>query len=120
MRLRVGYQTDGVTLCDHVHKFTHPSTIVYTDGWRGYNLIDRSHAVVYHGDGEWARDVDGDGILETHINTIEGVWTTVRNFLRPFRAVHKKFLTGYIAICEFTINIKSVTVEFISKLAKRT
>ena len=24
-----------------------------------------------------------------------------RNFLRPFRGVHKKFLAGYVAICEF-------------------
>ena len=61
-----------------------------------------------------------DGFCETHINTIEGVWTTVRNFLRPFRGVHKKFLAGYVAICEFAINIKSVTVEFISKLVQRT
>ena len=46
--------------------------------------------------------------------------STVRNFLRPFRGVHKKFLAGYIAICEFAINIKSVTFEFISKLVRRT
>ena len=120
VRLRVGYQTDSATLLAHVHKFTQPTAIVYTDGWRGYNRIDRSHAIVRHGDGEWARDDDADGILETHINTIEGVWTTVRNFLRPFRGVHKKLLAGYIAICEFAINIKFVTVEFISKLVKRT
>ena len=50
----------------------------------------------------------------------DGVWTTVRNFLRPFRGVHKKFLSGYIAICEFAINLKSVTTEFISQLVQRT
>ena len=120
VRLRVAHQTDGVTLSAHVHQFTSPTAIVYTDGWRGYNRIDRSHAIVCHGDGEWARDGDADGIYETHINTIEGVWTTVRNFLRPFRGVHKKFLAGYITICEFAINIKTVTVEFISKLVRRT
>ena len=86
----------------------------------GITALTESHAVVRHGDGEWARNDDTDGIRETHINTIEGVWTTVRNFLRPFRGVHKKFLAGYIAICELAINIKSVTVEFISKLVKRT
>ncbi len=75
---------------------------------------------VCDGDGEWARDDDADGIFETHINTIEGVWTTVRSFLRPFRGVHKKFLSGYIAICEFVINLKSITTEFISKLVQRT
>ena len=48
VRLRVGYQTDSATLLAHVHKFTHPAAIVYTDGWRGYNRIDRSHAIVCH------------------------------------------------------------------------
>ena len=120
VRLRVAHHTDSATLSAHVHQFTGPAATIYTDGWRGYNGIDRSHAIVCHGDGEWARDDDADGIREVHINTIEGVWTTVRNFLRPFRGVHKKFLAGYVAICEFTINIKTVTVEFISKLVQRT
>ena len=120
VRLRVAHHTDSATLSAHVHQFTGPAATIYTDGWRGYNGIDRSHAIVCHGDGEWARDDDADGIREVHINTIEGVWTTVRNFLRPFRGVHKKFLAGYIAICEFAINIKSVTVEFISKLVRCT
>ena len=120
VRLRVVPQTDGATLSAHVHQFTLPTAMVYTDGWRGYSRPDRSHAIVRHGDGEWARDDDRDGFCETHINTIEGVWTTVRNFLRPFRGVHKKFLAGYVAICEFAINIKSVTVAFISKLVQRT
>jgi len=42
-----------------------------------------------HNDGEWPRDVDDDGLYENHPNTIEGIWTTVRNFLRPFRGVNK-------------------------------
>lgn len=120
VRLRVEHRTDGATLSAHVHQFTCPTATVYTDGWRGYNRIDRSHAIVCHSDGEWARDGDADGIREIHINTIEGIWTTVRNFLRPFRGVHKKFLSGYIAICEFAINLKTVTTDFISKLVQRT
>ena len=120
VRLRVAHRTDSATLSSHVHQFTLPIATVHTDGWRGYNGIDRSPVSVCDGDGEWARDDDADGIFETHINTIEGVWTTVRNFLRPFRGVHKKFLSGYIAICEFVINLKSITTEFISKLVQRT
>ena len=120
VRLRVEHRTDGETLSAHVHQFTCPTATVYTDGWRGYNGIARSHATVCHSDGEWARDGDGDGIREIHINTIEGIWTTVRNFLRPFRGVHKKFLSGYIAICEFAVNLKTITTDFISKLVQRT
>ena len=50
------------------------------------------------------------------MNTIEGLWTTVRNFLRMFRGVHKKYLGGYVAMCEFAINLKCVTPDFISSL----
>lgn len=120
LRLRLLPQTDSATLSAHVHQFTLPTATVYTDGWRGYNHIQRTHEIVLHKDSEWARDADGDGLYEVHTNTIEGVWTTLRNFLRPFRGVHKKFLAGYIAICEFAMNLKSVSVDFISKLVKST
>jgi len=89
---------------------------LYTDEWRGYTHILRPHATVCHGKKEWARDDDGDGIREIHTNTTEGLWTTVRNFLRPFRGVHKKYLSGYLAICEFSINEKRITPQLISKL----
>lgn len=120
LRLRLVFHTDAATLSAHVHQFTLPTSTVYTDGWRGYNHIQRPRKVVRHKDGEWARDADGEGLYEIHTNTIEGVWTTLCNFLRPFRGVHKKFLAGYIAICEFVMNLKSVSVDFISKLVKST
>ncbi len=50
------------------------------------------------------------------MNTIEGLWTTLRNFLRSFRGVHKKYLAGYVAMCEFAINLGRVTPAFISSL----
>ena len=77
---------------------------------------NRQHATVAHGQGEWARDDDGDGVREVHVNTIEGLWTSVRNFLRPFRGVHKRNLGQYVAICEFSINTKKVTPKSISAL----
>jgi transposase len=49
-------------------------------------------------------------------NTIEGLWTTLRNFLRPFRGVHKKYLSAYVAMCEFAINLKRITPAFIASL----
>ena len=36
---RLVHQTDSATLLAHVHKFTHPAAIVYTDGWRGYTVL---------------------------------------------------------------------------------
>lgn len=117
-RLRVLCHADGERLCPHVHGCTADRATVYTDEWEGYNQVERDRQTVCHSEGEWARDDDGDGIREVHVNTIEGLWTTLRNFLRPFRGVHKKHLAGYVAICEFKINLKRVTPAFISALVR--
>ena len=92
VRLRVVSHTHEVTLVQHVHTFTLAGSIVFTDEWHSYGHIIRVHAAVCHGDKEWARD--GDGLREVHINASEGMWTTIRNFLRPFRGVHKEYLSG--------------------------
>lgn len=115
-RLRVCEHTDGVTLRRHVHGYTLPRATCYTDEWRGYSRVERTRRTVCHGRGEWARDDDGDGVREVHTNTIEGLWTTARNFLRPFRGVHKKHLKYYLAMCEHHINLKRVTPQFIAQL----
>ena len=115
-RLRVSDHTDGKTLRRHVHGYTKKTATSYTDEWQGYNKINRTHSTVCHARKEWARDDDGDGVREVHVNTIEGLWTTTRNFLRPFRGVHKKYLKNYLAMCEHRINLKRISPKFISQL----
>jgi transposase-like protein len=119
VRLRVVKHTDKETLLDHVHHYTPGKAILHTDEWRAYEQVEREHRVVHHGIKEWARDEDGDGIREVHVNTIEGLWTTLRNYLRTFRGVYKKYLAGYVAMCEFSINLKRVSPAFISSLVAR-
>jgi transposase-like protein len=118
VRLRVVQRTDAVTLRKHVQRFTQAQTEVNTDEWIGYTRLNRKHVTVCHGLKEWARDDDGDGLREVHVNTMEGTWTTVRNFLRPFRGVHKRYLGSYIAMCEFRINLKRITPKFVAALVK--
>lgn len=115
-RLKVVAHSDGATLRQQVGQGTQPQAQCYTDEWRGYTRLGRWHATVCHGQREWARDDDGDGIREVHVNTIEGLWTAVRNFLRPFRGVHKKYLQAYVAMCEHRIHLKRVSPQFISRL----
>ena len=98
--------TTGATLRDPVHRFTRAHAQVYTDELDSYHHLHRLHATVCHSDHEWARDEDGEGIREVHINTDEGMWTGLRNFLRPFRGVSKHFLYGYVAVYEFCVNLK--------------
>ena len=97
---------------------TREGTRVYTDEWEAYAQLPqygRPHATVCHKPGvrEWARDDDGDGVREVHNNTLEGLWTGLRNFLRLFRGVHKKYLYQYVALFEWTYNVKRASVAFL-------
>jgi transposase-like protein len=46
----------------------------------------------------------------------EGIWTGLRNFLRTFRGVHKKYLAQYVAMFELAHNLKQVTNEYLRLL----
>jgi transposase len=118
VRLRVVMDTKATTLEEHVHHFTRPDCHIYTAEYDSYNGIERSRSAVAHGIKEWARDDDGDGIREVHTNTAEGRWTGLRNFLRPFRGVHKRYLSGYVAVQECRINLKRISPAFLSALVK--
>jgi len=91
---------------------------VYTDEWAAYGRLPelgRAHATVCHTPGrrEWARDDDGDGVREVHNNTMEGIWTGLRTFLRPFRGVSKYYLGQYVALFQWAHNLKAVTEDFL-------
>ena len=117
--LHVVRNSDRPTLEGLVQATTAPGATLNTDEWRAYGRVGelgRGHATVNHGAGEWARDDDGDGIREVHCNTMEGTWTGLRNFLRPFRGVSKWHLAGYVAIFEWANNLKRVTDDFLGLL----
>jgi transposase len=118
VRLRVVKNTKGKTLCDHVHQFTDPDAAVYTDEYDSYNAVNRARATVQHGIHEWARDDDGDGDREVHTHSTEGMWSGLRTFLRVFRGVSKHFLSGYVAIHEFRVNLKRISPTFLSSLVR--
>jgi transposase len=95
---------------------TQPGAMEYTDDWDGYNPLgrrDRGHATVKHNRGEFARDDDGDCVREVHCNSLEGIRTGLRNFLRPFRGVNKMYLEQYVVVFEWCHNLKKVTGEFL-------
>ncbi len=116
VRLQVVHNTQARTLIRHVHRFTLPDCHVFTDEFDSYNGIQRQHSTVAHGIKEWARDDDNDDVFEVHTNSVEGMWTGLRNFLRPFRGVSKHFLSGYVAVHEFSVNLKRISPDFISAL----
>ena len=116
VRLRVVCNTQQTTLRAHVEQFTGPDTHVDTDAYDRYATLERPHTTVCHAARAWARDADGDGTREAHTNTCEGMWAALRTYLRVFRGVHKRYLSGYVAMHEFRVNLKAVSELFVAAL----
>ena len=96
-----------------------PGTLIYTDE---YNIYDRledwgySHQSVCHSVGEYARDDDGDGFCEIHVNTIEGFWSLLRSWLRPHRGISQEKLPIYLGFFEFIHNVRKRGKALLSNL----
>ncbi len=84
-------------------------SLVYTDEYAIYRrLLDwgYKHKHVNHGRGEYARDDDGDGFCEVHVNTMEGFWSLLRSWLRPHRGISQDKLPLYLGFFEFVHNVR--------------
>ena len=84
-----------------------PSTLVLTDEYNIYGRLPErgyDHKTVYHSTREYARDEDGDGFHEVHVNTIEGFWSLLRSWLRPHRGISQEHLPLYLGFFEFVHN----------------
>lgn len=64
------------------------------------------HHTVCHGRGEYARDEDGDGFHEIHVNTMEGFWSLLRSWLRPHRGLSQEKLPLYLGFFQFVHNVR--------------
>lgn len=87
-----------------------PGTQVYTDEYNIYSRLTEwgyRHTTVNHRQGEYARDEDGDGFHEVHVNTIEGVWSLLRSWLRPHRGISQDKLPLYLGFFEFVHNVRA-------------
>jgi hypothetical protein len=119
IRLEVVGSADGKELGEFADGSCPAGTTVNTDGWRGYSRVGGRHeridVTVDHSGpkGTWAIDADGDGVREVHCDTMEGIWTGLRNFLGPFRGVSKWCESQYVAMFEWGHNIKEVSDEFL-------
>ncbi len=120
IRLEVIASAGATELDDLVDRSSLLGATVNTDEWCGYSRVgshhDRIHMTVDHSGPKstYAVDADGDAVREVHCNTMEGIWTGARNFLRPFRGVSKWCESQYVAMFQWAHNIKEVTDEFLA------
>ncbi len=86
-----------------------PGAVVYTAEYDIYARLSDwgyTHHTVCHAAGEFARDDDGDGFCEVHVNTLEGFWSLLRSWLRPHRGISQERLPLYLGFFEFVHNVR--------------
>jgi transposase len=83
--------------------------LVHTDGYGVYARLEGwgyRHETVRHARGEYARDDDGDGSCEVHVNTAEGLWSLLRSWPRPHRGVSQEKLPLYLGFFQLVHNAR--------------
>ena len=98
-----------ITIQPLIEKVIASGTTVFTDEYDIYARLPQwgyTHRTVCHSRGEYARDEDGDGFHEVHVNTMEGVWSLLRSWLRPHRGISQEQLPLYLAFFELTHNLR--------------
>jgi len=84
-------------------------TLIHTDEYDVYARLEEwgyGHKTVCHGRGEYARDGDGDGFCEVHVNTLEGFWSLLRSRLRPHRGISQEKLPLYLGFFQLVHNAR--------------
>ncbi len=86
-----------------------PGALIHTDEYDIYARLPTwgyRHKTVCHARGEFARDEDGDGFCEVHVNTIEGFWSLLRSWLRSHRGISQDKLPLYLGFFQFVHNAR--------------
>jgi len=81
-------------------------TFIYTDEYDIYGKVSEwgyQHKTVCHNKGEFARDENGNGFCEVHVNTIEGFCSLLRSWLRLHRGISQEKLPFYLGFFKIFI-----------------
>ncbi len=89
----------SATLMPIIERKVVPDSIVYSDGWKGSNVLDVSdfhHFRINHSE----LFVDN----QTHINGIENFWNQAKRHMRKFNGVPKAHFGLFLKECEWRFN----------------
>jgi len=90
------------TLMPLIRRQVLPDSLVYTDGWKGYNALDVSefrHQRINHSQAL----VQG----RNHINGIENFWSQAKRVLRKYNGIPRQHFYLFLKECEFRFNYGS-------------
>ena len=89
----------GATLMPIIQEKVIPDSIVYSDSWRGYNVLDVSEFRHYR--------INHSKLFaagQNHINGIENFWNQAKRHLRKFNGVPKENFPLFLKECEWRFN----------------
>ena len=86
----------GATLIPIIERKVVPDSIVYSDCWKAYNVLDFKHFWINHSE----RFADA----HNHINGTENFWNQAKRHLRKFNGVPKAQFGLYLKECEWRFN----------------
>jgi transposase-like protein len=107
--IRMLENVQQVTIGPLLKRVITSGTVIYTDEYDIYSRLQQwgyTHHSICHSAGEFARDDDGDGFCEVHVNTMEGFWSLLRSWLRPHRGISQEKLPLYLGFFEFIHNVR--------------
>ena len=108
--IRMPEDVKQVTIGPLIGRTIGKGTLIYTDEHDIYSRLVEwgyGHETVCHAEGGYARDDDGDGFCEVHVNTLEGFWSLLRSWLRPRRGIPQESLPLYLGFFEFVHNVRA-------------
>ena len=98
----------GASLLPTIERKVIPDSIVYSDCWRGYNVLDVSgfkHYRINHS------KLFAD--KQSHINGIESFWNQAKRHMRKFNGVPKAHFGLFLKECEWCFNKPSPQAQLI-------
>ena len=96
--------TKSSTLVPIINKHIQPDSIVYTDQYKSYDVLDTSqfhHRRVNHSK-EFVRNAN-------HINGIENFWRQAKRTLSRYNGIPRRHFGLYLKECEWRFNFRPVT-----------
>jgi len=89
----------SATLIPIIKRKVIPDSIVYSDSWRGYNVLDVSEFKHYR--------INHSKLFadkRNHINGIENFWNQAKRHMRKFNGVPKEHFGVFLKECEWRFN----------------
>lgn len=96
----------SATLMPIIERKVIPDSIVYSDCWRGYNVLDVSDFKHYR--------INHSKLFahkQNHINGIENFWNQAKRHMRKFNGVPKEHFGLFLKECEWRFNYSDPKVQ---------